>query len=350
MNTRSQAAAKQSVEEFQPALEWIPDPESNILLVHLPGFTKEEIRVQIDNRGGLRIIGERSLEDGRTSRFTKNVQLPGDSDIESIRARFERGQLFVITPKKMKKQDEQPIKDNGKAPQQVAETQKTNGILEPKPEAKVPDTGKPPLISPEKQKMEGKPPLISPETQKMERKTDDAPGKPHIGVKDNGKERKVEEGKPPLEPIKNQKEGGETNDSREKIKVAESESRYEKALIDAPTQKQGEKALVDAPSQKHGEKTLVDAPTQKQKEQALVDRPTQKEGEKDGFKKEEGEGGFPPKYPRISLESRVKLAEWFRRWDDYGNVVLKTGVVVSVVVAFGLYVIYKLKYKENIAE
>ncbi|KAG1333923.1 hypothetical protein COCNU_03G000420 [Cocos nucifera] len=56
-------------------------------------FKKEQIRVQLDSFGNLRISGERPLADNRRSRFHKEIQTSVDCD--EVRARFENGRLHV---------------------------------------------------------------------------------------------------------------------------------------------------------------------------------------------------------------------------------------------------------------
>ncbi|XP_078178226.1 uncharacterized protein LOC144572505 [Carex rostrata] len=87
--------------DFEPSSEWSRGEESDILRVHLPGFKKEHIKVQVDSYGNLRTTGERPLEDNRWSRFWKDFHIPADYPSNEIRAKFENETLFITLPKEI---------------------------------------------------------------------------------------------------------------------------------------------------------------------------------------------------------------------------------------------------------
>lgn len=57
------------------------------------------MRVQLDNNRNLKVSGERPLDNNRTFRFNKEVQIPENCDINDLRARFEQGILYISMPK-----------------------------------------------------------------------------------------------------------------------------------------------------------------------------------------------------------------------------------------------------------
>ncbi|XP_042486664.1 inactive protein RESTRICTED TEV MOVEMENT 2-like [Macadamia integrifolia] len=95
---------RRSYEEFKPSLNWNKEEGHDTLVIHLPGFKKDQINVQIDYLSNLKINGERPLEENRWSRFHKNFRIPNDCDADGIHAKF-RGELLSITmPKKSTQQ------------------------------------------------------------------------------------------------------------------------------------------------------------------------------------------------------------------------------------------------------
>ncbi|KAF8390258.1 hypothetical protein HHK36_024783 [Tetracentron sinense] len=91
---------KLTYEDFQPSFDWTHESNCHVLLVDLPGFKKEEVKLQVDNLGKVTVSGERRITYSRYSRFKKEFSVPEDSDIGKISGKFEGGLLFVIIPKK----------------------------------------------------------------------------------------------------------------------------------------------------------------------------------------------------------------------------------------------------------
>ncbi|RZC87525.1 hypothetical protein C5167_036069 [Papaver somniferum] len=87
-------------EDFQPSTDWTHDLNCHVLLVDLPGFKKEELKVQVDNSWKITISGERKVSENKYCRFKQISDVPKDSDIDKISGRFDGGLLFVIIPKK----------------------------------------------------------------------------------------------------------------------------------------------------------------------------------------------------------------------------------------------------------
>ncbi|KAI3963478.1 hypothetical protein MKW98_022900 [Papaver atlanticum] len=87
-------------EDFQPSTDWTHDLNCHVLLLDLPGFKKEELKVQVDNSWKITISGERKVSENKYCRFKQISDVPKDSDIDKISGRFDGGLLFVIIPKK----------------------------------------------------------------------------------------------------------------------------------------------------------------------------------------------------------------------------------------------------------
>lgn len=84
--------------DFEPSMEWVPEDDSDTLLVYLPGFAKEQLRVQLRARN-LIISGERKLQDNTWSRFRVEFPVSANCDLNKISAKFEGNILYVRQPK-----------------------------------------------------------------------------------------------------------------------------------------------------------------------------------------------------------------------------------------------------------
>lgn len=85
-------------QDFEPSMEWVPEDDSDTLLVYLPGFAKEQLRVQLRSRN-LIISGERKLQQDTWSRFRVEFPVSANCDLNKISAKFEGNILFVRQPK-----------------------------------------------------------------------------------------------------------------------------------------------------------------------------------------------------------------------------------------------------------
>ncbi|POO01442.1 Small heat shock protein HSP [Trema orientale] len=106
------AASAKDYEDFEPPLEWVKEEGSDTLLVFLPGFQKERLKIQITSNGKLRIVGERPIGQNKWRRFQKEFPLASDCDTSKISAKFEGGILYVkpetVAPKPKPKQQISP--------------------------------------------------------------------------------------------------------------------------------------------------------------------------------------------------------------------------------------------------
>ncbi|XP_010917853.1 uncharacterized protein [Elaeis guineensis] len=120
MGTRA-AAGPRLYQDFVPSHELVPVEGIDTLVVKLPEFKKDQIRIQLDNFGNLRISGERPLADNQWSRFLKLFQVPEDCNVTEIQAKFENGSLYVKLPKLI---TEPSVKDRPTQPQKPKENEK----------------------------------------------------------------------------------------------------------------------------------------------------------------------------------------------------------------------------------
>ncbi|KAL4195579.1 hypothetical protein AMTRI_Chr05g74020 [Amborella trichopoda] len=97
--TGNGSSSQMQYEEIHPTFDWNRDSEAHILLLDLPGFRKEEVRVQLDNFGNITTSGERHISGNTFARFKQVFTVPGDSNFEQISAKFDHGILYIIMPR-----------------------------------------------------------------------------------------------------------------------------------------------------------------------------------------------------------------------------------------------------------
>ncbi|KAF5783855.1 putative alpha crystallin/Hsp20 domain, HSP20-like chaperone [Helianthus annuus] len=92
-----------SYDEFDPLCTWQREDGQDILVIHLPDFKKEQLRIQISSSGIMKITGENTQEGKKRSRFVKEVKVLKDYDSSNIHAKFSQGRLRITLPKKPSK-------------------------------------------------------------------------------------------------------------------------------------------------------------------------------------------------------------------------------------------------------
>ncbi|XP_062112846.1 17.8 kDa class I heat shock protein-like [Humulus lupulus] len=97
--------------DFEPYCAWLRDEQSHTIAIHLHGFKREQLRVQINNQRIVTINGQRLVDEGNKvwSRFSKQLKLPEDCSDYGIRARFSAGVLTITMPKQLPSASASPI-------------------------------------------------------------------------------------------------------------------------------------------------------------------------------------------------------------------------------------------------
>ncbi|KAL7616132.1 inactive protein RESTRICTED TEV MOVEMENT 2 [Lactuca sativa] len=90
-----------SYDEFEPMCTWQREDGQDVLVLHLPEFKKDQLRIQISNTGILKITGENVVDGKRRNRFLKEIKVTKDYDSNNIHAKFSQGRLRVTMPKKV---------------------------------------------------------------------------------------------------------------------------------------------------------------------------------------------------------------------------------------------------------
>ncbi|KAJ7956348.1 inactive protein RESTRICTED TEV MOVEMENT 2-like [Quillaja saponaria] len=110
------------VEEFIPDSGWTEDTNGHYLLVDLPGFTKDDVKLRVDNTGHVIISGERKVNEDKSIHFEQTFEVPSNSDIDKITGKIDSEILYVTFPK----QAEEEIIESTEAPKEEANIGREN--------------------------------------------------------------------------------------------------------------------------------------------------------------------------------------------------------------------------------
>ncbi|XP_008230937.1 PREDICTED: protein RESTRICTED TEV MOVEMENT 2-like [Prunus mume] len=86
-------------QDIEPLEEWVREQASDAFLVHLSGYKKENLKIQVTSARYVRVLGERPLGGNKWERFRKEFPIPSNCDPNDISAKFENGVLSVKLPK-----------------------------------------------------------------------------------------------------------------------------------------------------------------------------------------------------------------------------------------------------------
>ncbi|XP_028795043.1 inactive protein RESTRICTED TEV MOVEMENT 2 [Neltuma alba] len=88
------------VEQIVPNSGWTQDSTGHYLLVDLPGFKKEEVKLQVEGSGYITVRGERQVNEVKRVRFELVFPVPNDSDTDKIAGKFDNEILYVTITKR----------------------------------------------------------------------------------------------------------------------------------------------------------------------------------------------------------------------------------------------------------
>ncbi|KAL5570935.1 hypothetical protein UlMin_020532 [Ulmus minor] len=94
-------------------MDWLESPTAHIFKLNVPGFNKEEIKVQVEDGNVLHIRGEGGKEESNPKdmvwhvaergiekrEFSREIELPENVKVDQIKAQVENGVLTIVVPK-----------------------------------------------------------------------------------------------------------------------------------------------------------------------------------------------------------------------------------------------------------
>ncbi|KAG2407707.1 uncharacterized protein HKW66_Vig0025290 [Vigna angularis] len=89
------------LQQIVPNSGWTQDSAGHYLLVDLPEFRKEEVKLQVDSYGRIVVKGERQINAWKHDHFRLTFPAPLDSDMDRIAGKFDGGVLYVTIPKQV---------------------------------------------------------------------------------------------------------------------------------------------------------------------------------------------------------------------------------------------------------
>ncbi|XP_020180966.1 18.1 kDa class I heat shock protein-like [Aegilops tauschii subsp. strangulata] len=89
-----------AVAEVDRRSEWLHGDDFDTLIVDVSGFTRDQLKVQVEPSGSLKISGERALNGGRQwCHFLKRFDLSGVFDAAAIKVQLDKGVLYIQVPR-----------------------------------------------------------------------------------------------------------------------------------------------------------------------------------------------------------------------------------------------------------
>ncbi|GLU12321.1 hypothetical protein SLE2022_290090 [Rubroshorea leprosula] len=94
------------VEELVPFAGWTEDSNCHYLQIRLPGFKKEQFRLEVASTDNLILSGERMVNESKAVYVSQTYKLPEDSDAEQITGKYDDALYLNITVPKLARQEE----------------------------------------------------------------------------------------------------------------------------------------------------------------------------------------------------------------------------------------------------
>ncbi|CAH1419420.1 unnamed protein product [Lactuca virosa] len=120
-------------EEFVPPSAWTEESTYHYLLVDLPGFKRQELKLQADNKTHIVVSGERQERENKYKRFEQRFELPKNADVDKITGKLDGEILYISVPKKIEPQH-QEIKHGSEIESEPEPELASASVLESEPE------------------------------------------------------------------------------------------------------------------------------------------------------------------------------------------------------------------------
>ncbi|GFY98882.1 hypothetical protein Acr_13g0002830 [Actinidia rufa] len=126
MDQKLEAASGREYVDFEPNTDLAQEEDCDTLLVYLPDFKKEQLRIQLTTTRTLKITGERILADNKRIRLQKEYPVSTNYDINRITAKLEEGILYIRQPKLVTSSANQDLKEKPTATSNEAQKKPEN--------------------------------------------------------------------------------------------------------------------------------------------------------------------------------------------------------------------------------
>ncbi|KAF3953244.1 hypothetical protein CMV_021294 [Castanea mollissima] len=95
-------------------MDWLESPNAHVFKINVPGYSKDNIKVQVEDGNVLHIKGEGGKEEQLNAKdtvwhvaergtgkgeFSREIELPENVKVDQIKAQVENGVLTVTVPK-----------------------------------------------------------------------------------------------------------------------------------------------------------------------------------------------------------------------------------------------------------
>ncbi|XP_050238347.1 inactive protein RESTRICTED TEV MOVEMENT 2-like [Mercurialis annua] len=211
-------------EDFKPNSEWKEEEATNLLLIYLPDFNKEQLKITyVHTSRVLKVAGERQISDKKWSRFSELFSVPQNCNVQKIQGKFHNGVLTVTMPKTTitPTLNLGPKKDDGKKESEInKKIKESSEITEKKTESsQVTEKRKESTLISEKRK---EPPEITEKSKKLSEITEKIKESPDITAKGKKSSEITETIKESLDIAEKDKESAKISEKiKESSKITE---------------------------------------------------------------------------------------------------------------------------------
>ncbi|KAL4652366.1 hypothetical protein ACB092_01G228000 [Castanea dentata] len=95
-------------------MDWLESPNAHVFKINVPGYSKDNIKVQVEDGNVLHIEGEGGKEEQLNAKdtvwhvaergtgkgeFSREIELPENVKVDQIKAQVENGVLTITVPK-----------------------------------------------------------------------------------------------------------------------------------------------------------------------------------------------------------------------------------------------------------
>ncbi|XP_054797010.1 inactive protein RESTRICTED TEV MOVEMENT 2-like [Prosopis cineraria] len=113
MDAKAESGAYNVVyEDIEPFFEWHSNHDSHVLVLLLPGFRRDQLKIQVTSAPILKISAQRQIGGNRWRRVYKEFSIPSDCNSDEIAAKFEAGTLKINFPRLISPSSKSPERDD----------------------------------------------------------------------------------------------------------------------------------------------------------------------------------------------------------------------------------------------